>query len=184
MTTRPADPMPEPTTDRGVDASAELAHYADKYRDTPIGEQFDLLLIYAKLTAANTGDTSLTTSEIQWLYKSVRDALATERPAADTVTNQRSAVERSLQLVRSDEIAEAMAGDITYTQHAHDLTVQRITQQLFAALESTGYTLELSIDRADPYPDHARMDAYAQGYNDASRDAALSAASEPEPGDG
>ena len=65
----------EAVREMAKDATAELAHFADKYRDVPFDEQLDLLLIYAKSCAAETGSTSLTTSEIAWLSRSVRTVL-------------------------------------------------------------------------------------------------------------
>lgn len=81
--------MAEPGTmsdhDRPVDATAELAYYAEKYRYVTIDEQFDLLLVYSKSLAAETQNTSLTNGEIAWLTRSVRNALAAARPAGDRV---------------------------------------------------------------------------------------------------
>jgi hypothetical protein len=79
---------PEATA-RPADATAELAHYAEKYRDVHLPEQFDLLMAYAKALAAETGSASLTTSEISWLYRSVGNGLSivpTPQPGMVTVS--------------------------------------------------------------------------------------------------
>jgi hypothetical protein len=57
------------------DATQELRYYADKYRDMSMRDQFEHCLIFAKSVAAESGSTSLTNSEVQWLYRSVWEHL-------------------------------------------------------------------------------------------------------------
>ena len=64
--------------DRPADATAEQAYYAEKYRDVPIREQFDLLVSFTKYHAVLMGSVAPTTSENEWLCWSVGNALVGE----------------------------------------------------------------------------------------------------------
>ena len=75
-------PVPTEPIEYTADASAELKHYADKYHGMSMRDQFEHCLIFAKLVAAESGNTSLTNSEVQWLYRSVWNHLTETRLAA------------------------------------------------------------------------------------------------------
>lgn len=144
MTTpMPTDPA---MRDEQKDATAELAYYAEMYRDAPIAEQFDLLLVYTKYLAAETQNTSLTNSRIAWLTRSVRSALETAaRPApAAGVTIPVDVV---------IEAAEALEGKAVRGNPKPDAAWKRMmAKALRHHVERAGFVVEGNTIRATPAP--------------------------------
>lgn len=144
--------QPEPTPDRAV------TDYDDELLTA-----FALLVIHAR-DAIPGAIPEMRECRAEILQR--MRLVATERPAADTV---RIGLEDAINF----------DGALTHGWKPDAKMMTRLRTAIDVALRTDTVAVSASAG-ADPYPDHARMDAYAHGYNDASRDAALAAKEELE----